>query len=275
MMTDLRQRTVLITGGASGIGLLMAQHFAKEGAAKVVLWDINAALLQQAVSSLQHHFGLERICGWQVDICQLSQMHEALQQMHVAGINVDILVNNAGIIVGKQFSEHSAEEIDRTMAVNAIAPMQLCLALLPSMRGNGLGHIVNIASAAALVANSNMSVYCASKWAAVGWSDSLRLEMMQQRTGVKVTTVMPYYINTGMFAGVQSRILPILKPEKVAKRIVNAVKQDAIILKMPRLLYLLPLLQGLLPQRWFDKVVGEWLGIYHTMDTFHGRNNKD
>ncbi|GGZ11021.1 putative short-chain dehydrogenase/reductase [Shewanella fodinae] len=274
-MTDLRQRTVLITGGASGIGLLMAQHFAKEGAAKVVLWDINAALLQQAVSSLQHHFGLERICGWQVDICQLSQMHEALQQMHVAGINVDILVNNAGIIVGKQFSEHSAEEIDRTMAVNAIAPMQLCLALLPSMRGNGLGHIVNIASAAALVANSNMSVYCASKWAAVGWSDSLRLEMMQQRTGVKVTTVMPYYINTGMFAGVQSRILPILKPEKVAKRIVNAVKQDAIILKMPRLLYLLPLLQGLLPQRWFDKVVGEWLGIYHTMDTFHGRNNKD
>lgn len=274
-MTDLRQRTVLITGGASGIGLLMAQYFAKEGVAKVVLWDINAALLQQAISSLQHHFGQERICGWQVDICQSAQMHEALQQMRVAGIGVDILVNNAGIIVGKTFSEHSIADIDRTMAVNTIAPMQLCLALLPDMCANGLGHIVNIASAAGLVANPNMSVYCASKWAAVGWSDSLRLEMAQQSTGVKVTTVMPYYINTGMFAGVQSRILPILKPDKVAKRIVAAVKQDKSTLKMPRLLYLLPLLQGLLPQRWFDKIVGEWLGIYHTMDTFHGRSDPD
>ncbi|MDF0534969.1 SDR family oxidoreductase [Shewanella yunxiaonensis] len=270
-MTEIKQRSVLITGGASGIGLLMAQHFAKEGAAKVVLWDINAKALQQAMSSLRHHFGQERICGWQVDISQSAQMREALQQMHVAGITIDILVNNAGIIVGKQFTDYSDAEIERTMAVNAIAPMQLCRALLPQMRTAGSGHIVNIASAAALVSNPGMSVYCASKWAAVGWSDSLRLEMMQQHTGIKVTTVMPYYINTGMFAGVQSRLLPILKPDKVAKRIVKAIQRDKIILKMPRLLYLLPLLQGLLPQRWFDKVVGDWLGIYHTMDTFRGR----
>ncbi|MFQ6372643.1 SDR family oxidoreductase [Shewanella sp. YIC-542] len=274
-MTDITQRTVLITGAASGIGLLMAQHFAREGAAKVVLWDMNNAALQQALNSLQKGVGQARIYGWQLDITQPTQVMAILQQMQEAGIEVDILVNNAGIIVGKQFTEHTAADINRTMAVNTLAPMQLCRELLPHMCRQGHGHIVNVSSAASLVANPGMSVYCASKWATTGWSDSLRLELQSQQPGIKVTTVMPYYISTGMFAGVQSRLLPILKPEYVAMRIVKAVKQDKTLLKMPRLLHFLPLFQGLLPQAWFDVVVGQWLGIYHTMDHFRGRPPRD
>jgi short-subunit dehydrogenase len=116
-----------------------------------------------------------------------------------------------------------------------------------------------------------MSVYCASKWAVIGWSDSLRLELEQAQSGVNVTTVTPYYIDTGMFAGVRSRVIPILKPQRVANAIVAAIAADRIFLRLPRLLNFVPLLRGMLPTRWFDRVGGEWLGVYHSMREFKGR----
>jgi all-trans-retinol dehydrogenase (NAD+) len=155
--------------------------------------------------------------------------------------------------------------------VNALAPMHLALELLPGMMQRGRGHIVNIASAAGMVSNPGMSVYCASKWSVIGWSDSLRLEMERARTGVRVTTVAPYYIDTGMFAGVHSPVIPTLKPERVARQIVEAIRRDRIMLRMPRMVNALPLLRGVLPMRVFDRVVGQWMRVYHTMSTFKGR----
>jgi short-subunit dehydrogenase len=105
----------------------------------------------------------------------------------------------------------------------------------------------------------------------IGWSDSLRLEMELARTGVKVTTVTPYYIDTGMFAGVRSAFIPILAPDHVANEIVTAIKRDKVFLRLPRVLNLLPMLRGIMPVRWFDKIVGEWLGVYHSMGGFRGR----
>jgi short-subunit dehydrogenase len=157
------------------------------------------------------------------------------------------------------------------MDINALAPMYLTRELLPGMVRRGGGHIVNVASAAGMVSNPQMSVYCASKWAVIGWSDSLRLEMESARTGVKVTTVTPYYIDTGMFAGVRSAFIPILTPDHVANEIVAAIKRDKIFLRLPRVLNLLPLLRGIMPTRWFDRIVGEWLGVYHSMSGFRGR----
>jgi hypothetical protein len=148
--------------------------------------------------------------------------------------------------------------------------MHLTLELLPSMTGRGSGHIVNIASAAGLVANPRMSVYCASKWAVIGWSDSLRLEMERLRTGVRVTTVTPFYINTGMFAGVRS-VIPILEPEEAVRRILRGVARNRVFVRMPGIIYLLPLVRGLLPLRAFDWFVGTVLGVYKTMNGFKGR----
>jgi hypothetical protein len=82
---------------------------------------------------------------------------------------------------------------------------------------------------------------------------------------------MPYYIDTGMFAGVRSPVVPILQPARVAEAIVSAIKQDRILLRLPRVVNLLPLLRGSLPARWFDRVVGDWLGVYRSMDDFTGR----
>lgn len=268
-MTDIRGRTVLITGGASGIGQLTGRMLLQRGAGRLVIWDVQEAGTRQVVQALTAAgYSAE---GFTVDIADPHQLRSTFEEMQTRGIVVDILVNNAGIIVGRTFEEHTEDDIARTMEVNAVAPMQLARALLPGMIERGTGHIVNIASAAGLVANPRMSVYCASKWAMIGWSDSLRIEMEQARTGVRVTTVTPYYISTGMFAGVRSRFIPILKPEKVARAIVRAIESDAIFLRLPAIVNLLPLVRGLLPVRWFDRVVGEWMGVYQSMTSFRGR----
>ncbi|CAD7038149.1 short-chain dehydrogenase [Pseudorhizobium endolithicum] len=191
--------------------------------------------------------------------------------MEARGIEVDLLINNAGIVVGKRSTDHNFQDIAGSMGLNALAPMDVAHRLLPGMIARGGGHIVNIASAAALVSNPKMSVYCASKWAMAGWSDSLRLEMEEANTGVKVTTIMPYYIDTGMFEGVRSRVLPILKPDKVVEQILAAIEKDWIYLRLPWLVNFVPLMRGILPARWFDRVVGNWFGIYRSMDDFRGR----
>lgn len=118
--------------------------------------------------------------------------------------------------------------------VNALAPMHLVRAVLPGMVDRGKGHIVNVSSAAAMVSTPGMSVYCASKWALAGWSDSLRLEIERARTGIRVTTVLPYYIDTGMFEGVRSRFIPILEPDAVARQIVSGIRKDRIFVRLPR-----------------------------------------
>lgn len=265
-MTVIAGRTVLITGGASGIGLLTGRLMLQRGARRLVIWDRDEAALARAVAALG---GAGEVAGTALDITDAPAREAAVAALGPAG--ADILVNNAGVIVGKPFLDHTPAEIERTMAVNATAPMHLARALLPGMVGRGAGHIVNIASAAGLVANPGMSAYCASKWAMTGWSDSLRLEMERAATGVRVTTVLPYYIDTGMFAGVRSPVLPILRPGPVARRIVSAVERDAIFLRMPGLLNLLPLIRGVMPVRVFDRVAGDWFGIYRSMDAFRGR----
>lgn len=271
-MSQLTHATVLITGGASGIGYLLGQQLGAHNIEHLVIWDINRIQLDSAVASLQHT-GLT-VTGYHVDITDTAQVDATIATMQSAGINVDIVVNNAGIVIGKPFTEYTDGQIDREMAINAVAPMIIAHKLLPGMHQRQRGHIVNIASAAGLLSNPRMSVYVASKWAITGWSDSLRIELEQAHSPIKVTTVMPYYINTGMFDGVRSRIIPILTPEHVVRQIIRAIERDAIFLRMPWIVNLLPLIKGILPVRWFDVVVGKWFGIYATMQHFTGRKQQ-
>jgi short-subunit dehydrogenase len=268
-MSEIRGRTALITGGASGIGYLTGRMLLAAGAGHLVIWDIQEEAGRRAVQELSA--GGSQVSAYHVDVADRAQVQATVRAMETAGIAVDLLINNAGIVVGTPFIDHSPAQIGRTMEVNALAPMYLTRELLPGMIARGSGHIVNIASAAGMIANPRMSVYCASKWALIGWSDSLRLEMEQAGTGIKVTTVTPYYIDTGMFAGVRSRVIPMLAPERVARAIVKAIERDRLFVRLPPVLNLLPLVRAILPARWFDKLAGEWLGVYHAMREFQGR----
>lgn len=252
-MTGIRGAAALVTGGASGIGLLVAQRLFAAGAARVELWDIDAT-------------------GVRLNLSRPEDIAAAVAEAGARGFSPDILLNNAGIVVGKPSAAHTDADIRRrTMEIKALAPMLVARAFLPGMSARRRGHIVNIASAAGMLSNPNMSVYCASKWALIGWSDSLRLEMQAGRTGVRVTTVAPTYIDTGMFAGAKLRLIPVLRPEAVADAIARAIRRDRIFLRLPELVNLLPFLKGIMPARAFDAVGGRLFGIYHSMDQFRGR----
>lgn len=264
----LKNRTILITGGASGIGLLMCRKALEAGAGSVVVWDINKPNIEKALGELS---ALGKVCAYNVDVTSAEQIAATHSQMQQEGIEVDILINCAGIVRGNQtFDKQTLKDIDLTMAVNALAPMYVAREFLPRMIERGEGHICNIASAAGLIANPRMSVYAASKWAAIGWSESMRIELQEAKSGVRVTTVMPYYINTGMFEGVRSRVLPILKPERVACKILRAIERNKIMLGMPLCYHFIRICQAVMPLRLFDGFA-KMLGIYSTMDNFTGR----
>ena len=270
-MTNFKDKTVLITGGASGIGLLMAEISVEKGASNLIILDIN----EPALHHMKNELASAECNVWTfvTDITSEAEIKKAMSEIDKANLEVDILINNAGIVTGKKFADHSFDDITRNMEVNSIAPMKLTSAILPSMIKRKSGNIVNISSAASMLSNPKMSVYCASKWAMTGWSDSLRIEMEQDKTGIKVLTVTPYYIDTGMFKGVRSPIVPILKPEKVAQKIIRAIEKEKIILRTPWIIYTLPFINGIMPRRLLDLFIGKVFGIYHTMDHFKGRNN--
>lgn len=267
-MTKIKGRTLLITGGASGIGRIMGRMALQRGAKKVVVWDINEDNIAATESELNSY---GEVKGYKVDVANTEMVKQMFALTTKECGDVDILINSAGIITGnKTFAEQSQQDINRTMAINATAPMTVALQALPPMLERNVGHICNIASAAGFIANPRMSIYAASKWAVIGWSDSLRVELQESKSNVHVTTIAPYYINTGMFDGVRSRIIPILKPEWVAKKILNAIEKNKKISSWPLGYHLIRTLQALLPLRALD-LLCKVLGIYNALDHFKGR----
>lgn len=266
---DFKNKIVLITGGCSGIGKIMARKSLERGCQKLVIWDINEDGLAKTKEEFSK-FGGE-IYTYKIDLSQLDDIKLNGQRVRTEVGSVDILINNAGIVVGKYFHEHTHEQIHQTMLINTNALMHTTLEFLPEMISRNSGAICNIASSAGLISNPKMSVYASSKWAVVGWGDSMRLEMEQLKKNVSVTTIMPFFINTGMFDGVKSKVLPILEPEKTSERIIKAIENQRKMVAMPLPYWFIRLSQGILPIPIFDWVMDNVFGVYDTMREFTGR----
>ncbi|NWV10527.1 RDHE2 dehydrogenase, partial [Ptilonorhynchus violaceus] len=192
--------------------------------------------------------------------------------------DVSILVNNAGIVIGKRFMDSPDSLVAKTMEVNTMAHFWTYKAFLPAMIASNHGHLVSIASSAGLCGVNHLSDYCASKFAAVGFAESIDMEMRTLRkTGVKTTIVCPFVINTGMFDGAQTKwphLLPILDPEYVAERIITAVRQNQEMLMIPRIIYVLYFLKSFLPVK-AAVLLLDYFGCLNIMDTFKGRPKKE
>ena len=273
-MTAISNKHVLITGGASGLGRLLALRCAELGATLSV-WDLDEAGAQ-ATAAAAADLGLGRARAFACDVGARDQvLQRAAETMQTQG-PVDILVNNAGVVSGRPLLELSAEHIERTFRVNTLALFWTTGAFLPDMVARGSGHIVTVASAAGLMGSPRETDYAASKFAAVGFNEALRLELRRTAPGLKTTVVCPYYIDTGMFEGVKTRfplLLPILKEEDVTRRIVRAIQRDAQQLVMPWMVRTLPAMR-LLPVWAFDSLA-DFLGITTCMDEFCGRAAQD
>ncbi|KAK3852868.1 hypothetical protein Pcinc_040553, partial [Petrolisthes cinctipes] len=206
-----------------------------------------------------------------VDLCDRHAVYAAAEKVKKEVGKVDILVNNAGIVTGKNFKDSPDELIQKTFDVNIMSHFWTTKAFMDDMLTSNHGHIVTIASLAGLMGVNKLSDYCASKFAAVGFDESLRTELMVEGyTGVKTTVVCPYYISTGMFEGVKSKLLPILKPEFVANEVVDGILLNTPIVILPWYCCFLVILKHMLPLKG-GEMLYKACGGHLTMEDFSGR----
>lgn len=268
-MTSLKDAVLVITGAASGIGRLMSLEAAARGA-RLGLVDRDAEGLQRLQEILAEH-GCMAVT-FRCDLTDPAAIQATFARIEADLGAVDVLINNAGVVGGKSLLETSDASLELTFQVNALAPIRTTRAVLPGMLARGRGHVVTVASAGGLVGTTRLVDYCATKFAAVGFDDALRAELRRLGQPIRTTVVCPFYIDTGMFAGVKTRLpwlLPILKPEEVARRVIRAIERDQARVLMPWAVHLVNPLR-ILPVTWFDTLM-RWLGVSASMDDFKGR----
>jgi short-subunit dehydrogenase len=256
-----------------GMGRLYAEHAVAEGAAAVVLWDRDATALEATRAELAGRG--TRVLAHVVDVSSPQAVAEAARRVQAEAGNPDIVINNAGVVRGKPFWEHDpVTDTEFVIGVNVLGPMHVTRAFLPAMIAAGNeARVLNVASASGLVSVPRMTVYTASKWALIGWSDSLRLELKREGHGhVRVTTLIPSYIKTGMFAGARAPLMtPLMEPAHVVDRAWAAMKAGKPRLMMPWTVALSSALRGLLPLPLWDWLAGSVFKVYSSMDAFTGR----
>ncbi|MGM7667079.1 SDR family oxidoreductase [Microbacterium sp. A93] len=256
---------VLITGAGSGIGRLMALEAARRGA-EVIIWDLDDAAARGTVAAVTAQGGTAR--SLRVDVTDRQAVARAADETGA----VDVVINNAGVVTGARLLDASEDSIQRTLEVNVMALFWVTRAFLGGMISRGRGAVVTVASAAGWTGVARQTDYSASKWAAIGFTESLRHELRADGHPINTLVVCPYYIDTGMFDGVQTRypaLLPILKPEQVARSVISALEAGRQQLVMPPLVRWVPALR-ILPVRIFDRIL-DTLGVNQTMDHFTGR----
>lgn len=268
-MKDIRGQVALVTGGASGIGRLVTLALAERGA-KVVAWDLNEAGLRdlEAESATRNLSVVGMVCDVSDRAAVYAKAEETAREVGA----VDILVNNAGIVNGKPFLETPDERIVKTVDVNVLSNFWTVKAFLPGMIERNRGHLVTVASAAGIIGVTGLADYSAGKFAVFGFHEAMRMELRRRKSAVDTTVVCPFFIDTGMFEGVKTRfpmLLPILKSEYAAGRIVTALLKRRRRLLMPRFVYSVYLLR-LLPVGLMD-VAADFFGVNRAMDEFRGR----
>ena len=189
---DLQGRHAVITGGAVGLGLAIAQRMLASGA-QVTLWDRNAQALEDARSRLG-----DGVATVLVDVADHASVVAAVGQTRALRDSVDILVNSAGITgPNVKLWDYPPEDWVQVQQVNLNGLFFCCREIVPLMRERNYGRIVNIASVAGKDGNPNASAYSASKAAVIGLTKSLGKELAD--TGIRVNCVTPAAVKTAIF----------------------------------------------------------------------------
>ncbi|RYZ40673.1 MAG: SDR family oxidoreductase [Myxococcaceae bacterium] len=189
---SFKDRTVIITGGSRGLGLVMARLLLKEGA-RVAICGRDNETLQRARAELEREGG--DVLAVRCDVRDQVQVDAMVGAVHERWGAVDVLINNAGIIMVGPLESMSLEDFEEAIDVHLWGPLYTTLAVTPDMKRRGEGRIVNIASIGGKVSVPHLVPYSASKFALVGLSDGLRTELAQD--GIKVTTACPGLMRTG------------------------------------------------------------------------------
>jgi len=239
---SFKNKIVLVTGGAMGIGKLMSKKLRKQGAI-VVIWDINDAALSK----------MKQIGFWTyvVDVSNRAAVLECQKLVKQDVGIIDVLINNAGVVVGESLLNLREKDIRKTLEVNVLSHFWTCQAFLPDMVHRDSGHIVTISSMVAFGGVRGLTDYVASKFASRGFAESLRREL--KGTNIKTTIAHPYMINTGMFKGAKGMgglwkfFTSTLDPDYAAQEILNGIAMGQVRLLLPLRAFWLPSLCELSP----------------------------
>jgi len=205
-----RERTVLITGASSGIGRDIALTFAKMGA-RVALLARRASVLETLAEEITEAGGEALVLA--ADVTRRAEVRDAIDRALAHFGRIDVLINSAGIAIPDRVETMPPEDLERMMSVNLMGTLHTMQAVLPAMRAAGAGSIVNIASLAGRRGMPPLGAYCATKFAVVGLTEALRVELFG--TGIRLSLVMPGVIDTPMVHGASSSQTPSAEPLKL------------------------------------------------------------
>jgi len=264
---DFAGKTVLISGASRGLGLELARGFAAQRA-NIVLLARDQERLTEAAQELKR-YGVE-ISTRQCDVTQAEQARRAITAVIDEFKSIDVLVNNAGVIQVGPAENMNRDDYADALAVHFWAPLNLTAEVLPYMKGQGSGRIVNITSIGGKVAVPHLAPYVASKFALVGFSEAMRAELIKD--GIYVITVVPGLMRTGshinaFFKGQHQKEFALFSianasplfstaSDRAARKIVEACrygKAELIITPQARLLHLANSL--------FPNITAELLGL--------------
>ena len=252
----LKNKNVVITGASSGIGLLIANECAKRGA-HVVLLARRLDQLEKVQIAIQKQYSVS-VSVYKLDVSNTDEVKRVFTQIISKLGTIDVLVNNAGYGVFRAAHEAEMEQVKGMFNVNVIGLIGCTSMVLPLMMKQKSGHIINIASQAGKIATPKSSVYSATKHAVLGYTNSLRMELSDLH--INVTAVNPGPIGTDFFtiadeSGTYEKSVQrfMLKPEYVAKKIVDAMLTSTREINLPRWMNLGSILFALFPQA-FEKI---------------------
>jgi NAD(P)-dependent dehydrogenase (short-subunit alcohol dehydrogenase family) len=248
-------RTVVVTGGARGIGFATVAALVARGA-RVIIGDRDQRALDAAVAESAT---AGAVSGHLLDVSNRQSFAEFLNLARAdGGGRIDVLINNAGVMPVGAFIGQTQQAIRSSIEVNLYGVLNGCQLVLPEMVARRGGHIINIASMAGVMAIPGQVVYAATKYGVVGLSVAMADEFASR--GVQVSVVMPPFTQTDLIAGTKSSGVgkPVI-PEVVARAIVGALDKPRTHVSVPQpARFVGPVVSMLGPRsrRWFNKRIG-------------------
>lgn len=258
----------------------MARRFLQEGCTHLALLDVSDDGLRSLQDDLAALSSSTRVHAINCDVSDAGAVQAAMQRIcTLTGGAPDVLVSNAGVVNGADIEALSPDQLERCFKINTIAAFHLTRVALPLMKRQGGGTLVFVASVMGMIGSARLADYCASKWALLGFCESLRLEL--QRDGhrdIDTVVVLPYAASTGMFPGIfedprdrnwlRSLLFPLLTPEAVAACVADGVAAGGnVVVAIPRLMYWAAWGVHCLPL-WLSDALTGYFGGWHGMSSF-------